>query len=381
MQNRSGWLQGVQYFRAIAIIEVIAFHATLVVTRADITALTPQKDVIIAFAAFTAFAVPHFVFISGVVLYNKYNEGFSVSTFYKRRFSSVLPPYLIWTTFYFCYPYLGAALYTAVFHLPTARFGSIPDTSQLLSGYLTALFTGVKQLWFVVLILQLYLLYPLLVRFYNRFARQKNPIYVLSVLLFAQIAYTSYFYVITGVQSYYNNLFLSVIFYFIFGFFVSEHYETIKQKIRRFSIKSISLAVVLSTVFYSIVFYHVALISDPAPSDFWLYQIAGPFYCLLLIAFYLRFSMKWETAPGFFTDYIEKIGEDSFGIYLTHLFFETAFTFVLPELGLSWYNLLFYPVLFLLTLISSYLSVQVLYRLPFSAIVTGKPRNKLRGAA
>jgi hypothetical protein len=72
---------------------------------------------------------------------------------------------------------------------------------------------------------------------------------------------------------------------------------------------------------------------------------------------------------------LEKIGEDWFGIYLTYLFFISAFAFFLTRVGLDPDSLLFYLTLVFLTLISSYWSVQVLYRLPFSKIV-GTPRKE-----
>jgi peptidoglycan/LPS O-acetylase OafA/YrhL len=73
---------------------------------------------------------------------------------------------------------------------------------------------------------------------------------------------------------------------------------------------------------------------------------------------------------------VGKIGEASFGIYLTHRFFVTAFAFALTTVGIGYDNLLFCPALVFLTLLSSYWGVQVLYRLPFSAIVIGKPQKK-----
>ena len=80
--------------------------------------------IITALSAFTFFGVPHFIFISGVVLYNKYNNGFSLSTFYKKRFNSVLPPYLVWSTFYVAFYYGVPTVYTYLFHHPTAQLGS-----------------------------------------------------------------------------------------------------------------------------------------------------------------------------------------------------------------------------------------------------------------
>ena len=375
MRSSKGWLQGIQYFRAFAIIEVIALHTSLIVRQADLTVLTTQKEIIIAFAAFTSFAVAHFLFISGVVLYNKYDNGFPLCAFYQKRFSTVLPPYLIWSTLYFFYPYVIAILLFSVFHHPTATYSSIPNVTWL-TEYLKGLVVGISELWFIVLLMQLYLLYPLLVKFYNRFTSQRNPIYVLSFLLLVQTIWSGLF--LTTGPTPFRALFLTGIFYFVFGFFISEHYEAVKQKVAQFSLKSISLAVLLATLYYAVVCYHTIFLLSPAAYYVWLYQITGPFYCLLLISFYLKISMGWGDPRGFVTGYMEKIGEDSFGMYLTHIFFITLFALALPQVGLNIDDLPFYPILFFLTLIASYLSVQVLYHAPLSNLIIGTPRKNVR---
>jgi peptidoglycan/LPS O-acetylase OafA/YrhL len=371
MQSSDAWLQGVQYFRAIAVIEVIVGHALLVAAWTGYSTLGPLKQVIIvAFAGFTTFGVQHFVFISGVVLYNKYHNRFSLSTFYKRRFGAVLPPYLVWSTFYFFYGYVAALLFS-VFHYQGvfSAYESIPNVTQLFSQYMKALATGVEHLWFVVLILQLYLLYPLLVKFYNRLAKQTNPVYVLSLLVLVQVVFTSFFVNGSRQNNSFSELFLTVIFYFVFGFYVAAHYQVITQKLAKVSLMGLSVAVLLSTICYTAFYYvpfHSALLGSTV----------NLFYCLLLIFFYLRICTALGEPHGFLTGYLEKIGEDSFGIYLIHYVFFLAFAGALPKLGLTPYNLLFYPTLAFLTLLLSYVSVQLLYRLPFATIIVGKRRKR-----
>jgi probable poly-beta-1,6-N-acetyl-D-glucosamine export protein len=378
VQIGSGWLQGIQYFRAISVIEVIVIHAIwlagmtdLIVLRTTLPSL--QKDLIFAVAAFVSFGVAHFIFISGVVLYHKYSGSFHVSTFYKKRLSSVLPPYLVWSTFYYFYPIVIGSLYSALFRDST--YGS----NISLSGFATQLAIGIGHLWFVVLIIQLYLLYPFLVKLYNRFSRQKNTIFMLSLVFLVQLIFR-FIFLPTSPFGLPQVFFLSGIFYFVFGFFVAEHYGEITQKVKSVRLSSMSIVVVLSTVCYAVILYHTywaPLSGSPVPSPYiWLFQITGPFYCLLLIVFYLRLSAKWGEPHGFFTRYLEKIGEDSFGIFLIHFFFIFAFAQVLTRVGLGPNNLLFYPTLVFLTLISSYWGVRGLYHLPFSTIIIGKPRKK-----
>lgn len=372
MQSSNGWLQGVQYFRAIAVIEVIAWHALLVASWMGYSTFGPLKEaIIVQFVVLTTLGVPHFVFISGVVLYNKYHDRFSLSTFYKRRFGAVLPPYLVWSTFYFFYGYVAALLFS-VFHFQGvfSGYSSIPNVTQLFSEYVKALATGVEHLWFVVLILQLYLLYPLLVKFYNRLAKHKNPVYVLSLLVLVQVGFTSFFAQGGRQNNLFSELFLTVIFYFVFGFYVAAHYQEIEQKLAKVSIKVLLVVVLLSTIGITVAF------SYALPSSVLLYGTVDLFYCILLIFFYLRICTALGEPRGFFTGYLEKIGEDSFGIYLIHYVFFLAFAGALPKLGLSPYNLLFYPTLAFLTLLLSYVSVQLLYRLPFATIVIGKRRKR-----
>ncbi len=51
VQSSNEWLQGIQYFRAFAIIEVIVLHVTLFVLAEGFAPLTPQKEIITAFAS------------------------------------------------------------------------------------------------------------------------------------------------------------------------------------------------------------------------------------------------------------------------------------------------------------------------------------------
>lgn len=389
MQQSAPWLQGIQYFRAIAIIEVILVH----VLAFTATVSYPQW-IIIACRAFTWTAIPHFVFVSGVVLYSKYKDGFSLSTFYKRRIRAVVPPYVVWSTFYFFYPYAILAVSTlAINHPIFIGIGSSQSVFSLVSTFLATLAIGYQHLWFVLLILQLYLLFPLLLVIYNRVARHKNPIYLLTVLFLIWIGYGLVL-VRAGVNwlilASYNNFnssplsiqlivmwsqWLSYLFFFMFGFVFCEHYGAVRERIANSSLKSISLVVLISTIAYTFLYYRTYQLSILAPPIYlWLYLIGTVPYSILLIFFYLKIRKVWP--QGFFLPYLYKIGEDSFGIYLVHMFFVTAFSIALFVVGLTPFNLLFYPVLFMLVLVFSYLSVQAIYRLRFSEIIIGTPRRK-----
>ena len=233
----------------------------------------------------------------------------------------------------------------------------------------------------------IYLLYPLLVKIYRRTTRKNSPIYILSVLLLVQIGYSSLglvvpvsqWSVLFGFSGVFQ--FLAYVFYFVFGFFIAQRYDAMKQSVAKLSLKSISFVVLAATIYYATVFYYGAggsgYLPTPAlPLCVWLGVFTGPLYVLILILFYLRITTAWGEPRGFFLSYMEKIGEDSFGIYLVHLAIFGTWFGVFTSLGLSVYNLLLYPVLFLFTIVSSYVVVEALYRLPFSNIILGARRKK-----
>jgi len=92
--------------RSIAILAVVLIHTT-----ADATMSLPKGSIsqIIVFAVNEAsqFAVPVFIFISGIVLFYRYYDSWDFKalawSFYRKRIGSVLIPYLIWSFFYYIF--------------------------------------------------------------------------------------------------------------------------------------------------------------------------------------------------------------------------------------------------------------------------------------
>lgn len=96
---------------------------------------------------FTKFAVPAFVFVTGVVLFYNYYEKLSYTGFIKKRCRDILAPYFVWTCLY------------------ELLLNGLPPASLVwLKQFGLKLLTGseVYHLWFVVMIFQFYLVFPLL---------------------------------------------------------------------------------------------------------------------------------------------------------------------------------------------------------------------------
>ncbi|MBW7459621.1 acyltransferase, partial [Paenibacillus sepulcri] len=99
------------------------------------------------------FAVPLFVFITGLVLFYNYDGDIRYGAFIRKRFKDVILPYIPW-----------AVLYAVTFQrLNLYEAGSLPKLGMMI-------FTGKASyhLWYIVMIAQFYLLFPLLQRMVRR---------------------------------------------------------------------------------------------------------------------------------------------------------------------------------------------------------------------
>jgi peptidoglycan/LPS O-acetylase OafA/YrhL len=110
-----------------------------------------------------------FFFVSACMLTYAYQDigQAGLGRFYRRRFVSVGIPYLCWTVIYFLYG------------LPTAHFASLAAALEHLA-YLIP--TGYYQLYFLLVIMQFYLVFPLVVMMLRR-ARGHHGVVIAAAAL------------------------------------------------------------------------------------------------------------------------------------------------------------------------------------------------------
>lgn len=163
-------LYEIDFIRAVCCVLVVIIHVTASFWH------HPQGDpltfkVMVGLNTFARFAVPCFLFISGFTLYYFYSQRkFSLIAFYQRRLSKVLFPYLLWSTFY-------TAINYSKYINPSGGFYWGKFFKHLILGLSS------YHLYFLVILIQLYLLFPALLWLYQRI---NHPLW--GLLCFAGIS-------------------------------------------------------------------------------------------------------------------------------------------------------------------------------------------------
>lgn len=99
MSIRKERIPAIEYMRGISMLGVVAIHVGSQYLTNNPTA---NLQLLAVYEIATRFSVPIFFFISAFGLFYNLDlqEKFSYKSFMKRRFKTVLVPYLIWSLFY-----------------------------------------------------------------------------------------------------------------------------------------------------------------------------------------------------------------------------------------------------------------------------------------
>jgi surface polysaccharide O-acyltransferase-like enzyme len=363
------WFREVEYLRAFAALAVIAVHVSMNYTRIPDVNLLALLDVFVYIAAH--FAVPVFIFISGWVLAARYVDDYPVADFYRRRAKTILLPYLFFT-----------ALYLMVAVEGTFEFTGVPTPDAVAKALLLG--TAAYNLWFFVLIIQLYLLYPLIVRGYDLFNRGGAALYLLLALLFFQILWNVGAHLLgafAGTEWYtvLIRLFPSHLFYFVLGIHVARHTGRFRSVVRSLSPASVLAvagggALLLGGMWMASVLISGSL-AGTSLAVFCIYRILEPFYYVPVIAVLVLAAWRLEGAGGLRAGAARSFGEHSYGIYLIHpVVIAAAAAAWFSLTGLSWADWLTYPVIFAVAVLVSYGAVRGLSGVPYAGYLVGESR-------
>lgn len=240
------------------------------------------------------FCVPMFILLAGLVT-PKLKENFNLGLYYKKKFKTVVIPYVFALAFYLLFEIL---YYVGSF-----------DLIFFIKRFIYLFLNGYSHLYFLTIIIQLFLLYPLIRIFYKK--NSKNLLFIsFFISVYVQIAIvlieTKGIFIIpfTALIPYYVT-FLPYIFYFVLGIYFNEN--NITEKISSnlyliFWVASFGILLVESNQLNSF--------GSSLRSTIILYTISTFF---LLIIIYKKFNLiKYKTQLRFLSGL-------TFGFYIFHM--------------------------------------------------------------
>lgn len=236
------------------------------------------------------YVTPLFIFLSGVTsFYSMGDKKFNYFDFIKRRISKIFIPYFIWCVIYYL-SYVAIGYYS---------FNILQFVKKVVAGSLS------YHLYFVIIIIQLYILAPI---FYYSLKNNERKIPLL--ILFAVITALCIEFIRFKLS---NRIFLKYMFFYMLGIYVSLEYKKYVSWLKKHStaIAIINLFFCLAYIaayYYNNIYYSYIWFSFCTTSILFVYSV-----CLMLS----------EKTDGIYS-FIKLFGQSSYYIYLIHPLILTA---------------------------------------------------------
>ncbi|WP_281165756.1 acyltransferase [Liquorilactobacillus sicerae] len=320
-----------------------------------------------------------FIFISGVVLTLNYYNRNDWKTFFKKRFNGSLWPYLSWNAL--------------LMLLMIAIGGSIFSLGNFGSQYLTIVMHGSSfYMYYMLLVMQLYLVFPIVVWLFKKFADKHERILLISfgcqllIVLFIKFALplfdkTNWPYWFKAVSV---NIF-AYQFYVILGTYVCLHYQAtydfLQKNIRKLGLLAFLMAI--GMIFYFRIWNQQILKLDTnhALSLHQPYIACYDTVMLLVIYWIGKKYAQYRAKYGFskwFENSANNLVKVSYGLYLTQTIGLLCVKYLLKSLQLS--NLLLailIPIGWMLVILVSFLIAWACYKIPPFGFLIGRPNVHL----
>jgi len=301
MQKR---IEEIDILKGIGMIAVVLIHITAIYTNHLSVGIIN---------CLLQFAVPLYLSVSAILLMNKYKEELNYKLFYKRYLPRIIIPYAVWSI-----------IYCIIYSFRGRKINNIIDT----------IFFGQANyhLYFMIIILQFYLLFPLIRKSIKNLKNFEIYTIALVILQIIFLQLNSIY-----VYPYFKYLAIPIYAYIMpigLGLWLGKNYNK-KIISKKTSIVLIILAIIGSYLFvahsqpipYSWeintminkIYYTTTLSVGTTVSIFRNTYIYGTILVLLILA---KLIIKYTPT---IKNILISIGKTSFGIYLVHpLFLEIA---------------------------------------------------------
>jgi peptidoglycan/LPS O-acetylase OafA/YrhL len=372
--DRGPYLGQFDSYRVIACCAVVLQHSLLWNIAVGNTAAW-------AFVMLLHFSRTAFFFLTAFVLtYSEIHRPRSVREFWARRYLEIGVPFLVWTGIYWLFTMIDSNAWDQAW--------------SLLWNYLVF---GYYQLYFVVVLLQLYLVFPWLLRLL-RASKHHVAVMVVSLLfalaLAADLHYTQYFGVVGRVTHSIASVWpwardpITYQEQFVAGVLVALHFDEVRTFVERRWRAVIALGVVVgiaATMWYLIAVWtgsdtgHASDLYQPI-AFLWFTAAVAALECATW-AWYRRQLRRADTPrrwPRVMS--AEYLAGLTGGIFFCHILFLNLIRTGLGDAGISahldWAELV--GLTFVLTIGCAALCTGLLLRTPLSWVLTGPVRAEQR---
>ncbi len=360
-QSNNKRLYEIEFLHSAAFIAVVVQHILGAYARRgdSLVGVYELSGIALVFEV-VRFAVPMFIFVSGLLLCYRIDD-FQYKRFLKKRVATILVPYLVWTVAYYIYN-----LHLAGPLLPFP--GSIGELAKMaLTG------SASYHLWYVVMIFQFVLISPLLIGLI-RFLQKKYTGRKAFACIF--LGFVAVCLLILKIEPlvprgnligdlfamYRTRFFFSYLLFYGLGCICGLYYE---RFCRILSQKALVCWLLYFTAVCIGVFKSLAFIRETGTLSFSCVSFLDPGFALLTAASILAVfslaiklrSVKWLCTVF---SWIDKY---TFEAYLAHAMLLSFFSFRLQALADGLPLSLFYIILTILTIISSLLLAALLKKI------------------
>lgn len=308
------YIYEVDLMRALTAFTVVAIHA--VSTMGFLVTGTKSVQLFNLVVHALHYNREVFVFITGLVLTYVYRAkpNFSVKQFYRKRFYLIFVPYVLWTI-----------IYTLVHN---HSFFSIGYVQLIAWNVLTG--KASPQLYYIIMALQIYLLFPLFLLFIRKV--QRWPWRTLAIALGVQLGlvYLDFHYIQTGplrqyalvnhFLNYQDRLVPAYGFFLLLGGIAAVYMQQIRDFYKKYG-RYVPLVMLAALLLYVLYFYaELNQLHNPMSHATTVLQPSVVMYSTVVIFFFSWFSLLWAKKRALYK-LIKPLSDMSFGIFFVHFIF------------------------------------------------------------
>ena len=361
----------IDYIRVVACLMVMLVHASENFYGADVSGLAGSMSMLaneqnrfwVAFydGALGRVSVPLFMIVSAFLLV-PVRQGVSMTSFYRRRFLRILPPFVCFLLLYTFLPLLWGGM---TWEQSMNDFKMLPFNFPSMGGHL----------WFMYPLISLYLIIPVVSPWLERSSAKDERIF-LSLFAFSTLLPWLHRFVSPELwgECFWNSF--SMLWYCsgYLGYLVLAHYIRvhIKWPTRRRVIVGLACFVV-GAVFTAWSFWWKGVPGQliETPMIEWSWEFCTPNVLLATFGIFMLFTcIQRQEAPAL----ISSLSRLSYGMYLMHLLFLAPIASYIIDGNVAspllpvWLAI---PVIALLTFVCSAITTRLLSLLPGSKYIVG----------